>query len=113
MAWERPISEGAVGTGDAAARYALVAVSVIALTSFVLMHDVPHWVDWDFDGYEGKADFDEYAALMQTVGDLPPGRVMWEENRTCIGTAPSLPSCYSRIGVPITQRWPGCTRSRR
>ena len=66
--------------GNAAARYALVAVVIAVGATVIFMSDVTHWVDWDFEGYEGKVDFDEYAALMQAVDDLPPGRVMWEEN---------------------------------
>lgn len=68
------------GAGNAAARYAILAVVGVAFLIVVSMGDVTHWVDWDFDGYQGKADFDEYSALMHTVDDLPPGRVMWEEN---------------------------------
>ena len=66
--------------GNPAARYALMAVVIAVGATVISMSDVTHWVDWDFEGYEGKADFDQYAALMQAVGDLPPGRVMWEEN---------------------------------
>ncbi|MGB9357710.1 MAG: hypothetical protein WCC01_04050, partial [Acidimicrobiia bacterium] len=68
------------GAGTDAARYALVAVSLVALTTLVFMRDVTHWVDWDFSGYEAKAEYDQYAELMRTVDALPPGRVMWEEN---------------------------------
>ena len=68
------------GASDATRRYALVAVALVALTTLGFMGDVPHWVDWDFSGYEGKAEFDQYEGLMQAVDDLPPGRIMWEEN---------------------------------
>ena len=44
------------------------------------IHDVPGWVKWNFEGYEGKADYAEYRTLMETVDTLPPGRIMWEAN---------------------------------
>ena len=68
------------GAGEAATRYSLALVALLSLTTLILMQDVSHWVDWDFSGYEGKAEFHEYAALMDTIDELPPGRVMWEEN---------------------------------
>lgn len=39
------------------------------------------WARWNFTGYEGKSDFSEYSALMDTLEELPPGRVQWEANR--------------------------------
>ncbi len=81
------VGAGAVALGrmrtaasNGAARYALVAAALVALFSVALVRDVTHWVAWDFTGYEGKAAFGEYDALMQTIDDLPPGRIMWEEN---------------------------------
>ena len=68
------------GAGEGATRYSLALVALLSLTTLILMQDVSHWVDWDFSGYEGKAEFHEYAALMDTIDELPPGRVMWEEN---------------------------------
>jgi len=44
------------------------------------MHDLPGWVKWNFEGYEGKQVWSEYENLMQTVDELPPGRIMWEAN---------------------------------
>lgn len=56
-----------------------VGFIVLAATMFSV-HDVPGWVKWNFEGYEGKADYHEYQALMETVDTLPPGRIMWEAN---------------------------------
>ena len=56
-----------------------VGFIVIAAT-MLSVHDVPGWVKWNFEGYEGKADYDEYRVLMETVDTLPPGRIMWEAN---------------------------------
>ena len=60
---------------------ASLGVGFIVLTATMLsVHDVPGWVKWNFEGYEGKADFHEYQALMEAVDVLPPGRIMWEAN---------------------------------
>jgi hypothetical protein len=58
-----------------------LGVGFIVLAATMLsVHDVPGWVKWNFEGYEGKADYPEYRALMETVDTLPPGRIMWEAN---------------------------------
>ncbi len=60
---------------------ASIGVGFIVLAATTLsIHDVPGWVKWNFEGYEGKADYHEYRALMETVDTLPPGRIMWEAN---------------------------------
>jgi hypothetical protein len=53
---------------------------IVLVASILSIHDVPGWVKWNFEGYEGKADYAEYRALMETVDTLPPGRIMWEAN---------------------------------
>jgi hypothetical protein len=58
---------------------ASLGVGFIVLSATMLsVHDIPGWVKWNFEGYEGKADYHEYQALMETVDTLPPGRIMWE-----------------------------------
>ena len=59
---------------------ALVGAVVLFVATAVSIHDVPGWVTWNFEGYEGKSDYADYQALMETIDDLPPGRVMWEAN---------------------------------
>jgi len=60
---------------------ATLGAGLVVLVATVLsIHDVPGWVKWNFEGYEGKADYGEYQALMETVDTLPPGRIMWEAN---------------------------------
>ncbi|MEZ5176539.1 MAG: hypothetical protein R2823_10090 [Acidimicrobiia bacterium] len=54
------------------------------------MHDLPGWVKWNYEGYEGKTDWPEYEALMQTVDGLDDGRIMWEAN-----------SDMNRYGTPM------------
>ncbi len=53
---------------------------IVLAASILSIHDVPGWVKWNFEGYEGKADYAEYRTLMETVDTLPPGRIMWEAN---------------------------------
>ncbi len=58
----------------------LLAGAVILAASIANIHDVPGWVKWNYEGYEGKATYPEYEVLMQQIDNLPPGRVMWEAN---------------------------------
>ena len=41
---------------------------------------VSAWARWNYQGYEGKQKWPEYAGVMSTVAQLPPGRVQWEPN---------------------------------
>jgi len=38
------------------------------------------WARWNYEGYEGKAAYPEYRALLELVDTLPPARIMWEAN---------------------------------
>lgn len=58
---------------------AVAAVLMVGVAA-VSMHDLPGWVKWNYEGYEGKQDWPEYENLMQTMDQLPPGRIMWEAN---------------------------------
>lgn len=57
-----------------------VACALMVGAAGLSMHDLPGWVKWNYEGYEGKAVWDEYEGLMQTVDELPDGRIMWEAN---------------------------------
>ena len=57
-----------------------VAVILMVGSTAMSMHDLPGWVKWNYEGYEGKQVWSEYENLMQTVDELPPGRIMWEAN---------------------------------
>jgi hypothetical protein len=59
---------------------AIVAGLIVVNATAVAIHDVPGWARWNYEGYEGKALWPEYQALMETVDTLPPGRIMWEAN---------------------------------
>jgi hypothetical protein len=79
-----------LGVASVARRFAdrRQAVLIAATTAAVLMvgaaalsmHDLPGWVKWNYEGYEAKQTWPEYENLMQTIDELPPGRVMWEAN---------------------------------
>ncbi len=71
---------------------AMVA-AILILGSLGAMNFASGWARWNFSGYEGKSAYPEYQALMSTIDDLPPGRVMWEHNREAIdqyGTSMAL-----------------------
>lgn len=61
-----------------------IGVLVLAVTLAVTImgiHDVPGWVNWNYQGYEAKAAYPELEALVADVDELPDGRVMWEYNK--------------------------------
>jgi len=70
--WNDRATAAAVGAG--------IVASVVLVATILSIRDVPGWVKWNYEGYEGKADYAEYAGLMHAVDRLPPGRVMWEAN---------------------------------
>lgn len=57
-----------------------LALIVMVGAAAASMHDLPGWVKWNYEGYEGKQDWPEYENLMQTIDELPDGRIMWEAN---------------------------------
>jgi hypothetical protein len=36
------------------------------------------WANWNYSGYEEKPAWPEYENIMKEMGELPPGRVLWE-----------------------------------
>ncbi|HSF85186.1 MAG TPA: hypothetical protein VLG28_05910 [Acidimicrobiia bacterium] len=62
-----------------------MALIVILNVTLAGVHDVPGWVRWNYTGYEGKDAFGEYIGLMETVDQLPPGRIMWEPHSPDMG----------------------------
>ena len=54
---------------------AMVVMGAAAGVTFVA-----GWSIWNYEGYEGKANWAEYSGFMQTMDTLPDGRVMWEHN---------------------------------
>ena len=41
---------------------------------------LPHWVNWNFTGYENKSSWGDIENLYNALDSLPPGRIMWEPN---------------------------------
>jgi 6-pyruvoyl-tetrahydropterin synthase related domain len=62
---------------------AVVAVMVVAPVIGAWRHRgfVDDWAKYNYEGYEVKSGWPEANALFDTLGALPPGRVMWEFNR--------------------------------
>lgn len=56
------------------------AGTVLVLGSLAGVSFVDGWARWNYTGYEAKDVYPEYAALMETVDGLPPGRIQWEAN---------------------------------
>lgn len=65
----------------------MLIVSIILSTISFL----PHWLNWNFTGYEGKNDWNQIQSLYTQLENLEPGRIMWEPN-----------SDMNRYGTPMT-----------
>jgi len=96
--WRRPSASrwapGAVGGALAALAGALLVVvppfipSVASALPNVGVHpganEVSSWASWNYTGYEGKADYPEYRAVMELMRKVGHqygcGRAMWEYN---------------------------------
>lgn len=57
----------------------LTATFLIALTLGSVSY-LPHWVNWNFTGYENKSSWGDIESLYSVLNNLPPGRIMWEPN---------------------------------
>ena len=59
-------------------------ISVVSLSTIVLIFAsitfLPHWLNWNFTGYESKENWSEINNLYQKLNKLEPGRIMWEPN---------------------------------
>ena len=51
------------------------AASIVFTISFL-----PHWVSWNFNGYENKEQWSDIENLYSNLRVLAPGRIMWEPN---------------------------------
>jgi 6-pyruvoyl-tetrahydropterin synthase related domain len=91
--WQRlggrqPAEPGGLATPVVAvlAACAFVALPLVSLPSWfpvkVTSSFVPSWVRWNYSGYEGKASYPEYHAVVATMARLGRrygcGRAMWE-----------------------------------
>ncbi|MFH1330707.1 MAG: hypothetical protein ABIJ48_08690 [Actinomycetota bacterium] len=57
---------------------AVAGAAVFLVIAGVGIHKTPAWAQWNYTGYEGKAAYPEYRAILEAVDHLPPGRIMWE-----------------------------------
>lgn len=57
-----------------------VAVGLVVLGSLSSVTFIDGWAKWNYSGYESKARWPEYEALMEELDALPDGRVHWEAN---------------------------------
>ena len=51
---------------------------------------IDYWIEYNFEGYERKPDYDVFERLNAALADLPDGRVMWEPGNE-----------LGRFGTPI------------
>ena len=65
----------------------MLVVSII----FSTISFLPHWLNWNFTGYEGKNDWNQIQSLYTKLENLKPGRIMWEPN-----------SDMNKYGTPMT-----------
>ena len=65
----------------------ILIVSII----FSTISFLPHWLNWNFTGYEGKNDWNQIQSLYTQLENLKPGRIMWEPN-----------SDMNKYGTPMT-----------
>ena len=57
----------------------LIFTTIISLT-FATLSYLPHWLNWNFTGYESKSNWTDIATLYEGLNELEPGRIMWEPN---------------------------------
>ena len=57
----------------------LIYTSLVSLT-FATLSYLPHWLNWNFTGYESKDNWSDITTLYEGLEELDPGRVMWEPN---------------------------------
>ena len=57
----------------------LIYTTIISLTFGTLSY-LPHWLNWNFSGYESKNNWSDITSLYESLDTLEPGRIMWEPN---------------------------------
>ena len=57
----------------------LIYTTLISLTFGTLSY-LPHWLNWNFSGYESKNNWTDITTLYEGLETLEPGRIMWEPN---------------------------------
>ena len=57
----------------------LIYTTLVSL-SFATLSYLPHWLNWNFTGYESKSSWTDITTLYAGLNELEPGRIMWEPN---------------------------------
>ncbi len=57
----------------------LIYTTLVSLTFGTLSY-LPHWLNWNFSGYESKNNWSDITTLYEGLNTLEPGRIMWEPN---------------------------------
>ena len=57
----------------------LIYTTLLSLT-FASLSYLPHWLNWNFTGYESKGNWTDITTLYEGLAELEPGRIMWEPN---------------------------------
>jgi len=57
----------------------LIYTTLVSLTFGTLSY-LPHWLNWNFSGYESKNNWADITTLYEGLNTLEPGRIMWEPN---------------------------------
>jgi len=57
----------------------LIYTTLVSLTFGTLSY-LPHWLNWNFSGYESKNNWADVTTLYEGLDTLEPGRIMWEPN---------------------------------
>src|SRR5210317_1473946 len=57
----------------------LIYTTLVSLTFGTLSY-LPHWLNWNFSGYESKNNWTDITTLYEGLDKLEPGRIMWEPN---------------------------------
>jgi hypothetical protein len=59
---------------------AVVAVALLGAMQYT--HNtrafLPDWIRWNYSGYQAKPAYAEFKEVIETMGNLPPGRALWE-----------------------------------
>jgi hypothetical protein len=70
--------------------YAPILAVVLGITAALGGTTAFGWIQWNYAGYEGKDTWPQYKEMMDFIGGLPSGRVMWEHN----------PDALNKFGTP-------------
>jgi hypothetical protein len=74
LSWAAPVPTRAV--------LAAVVAGTLVFGSLAGTNFVFKWSRWNYSGYEAKDAWPEYQGVMETMSELPPGRIQWEQDST-------------------------------